>query len=655
MLSQRLGQFWQQDPDYIRKLIAYIKENPGSCDEIWFTSYYGYPPVEKHAATAKLLGQYAEDFRNAGIRVSMQVANTIGHGAEKMKYDCTGLVYDGSPAERIVGHDGTVAVNCFCWRGKVFRQYMKDMLSAYVSEIHPHTVWLDDDTQPMHHDPVNYGCFCEDCIQAFNATYDASFTGEELVKAINEDLSWRRKHMEFVKKSMYDFVYELGEVIHEIDPECGMGLQYGMHGAYAGFGFQYIFDAMLDSTHIIPKSRPGGGVYDDYTPSDFLAKGEILEYGNYMLPDYVTDKRPEVENLYDVVYGKSIGGTCFETTYYLASGNNAMSYATMMSDYEDISWHGQMLAAFASHRAYWEKLCRYNDMSYPTGLKPYFTENACLAKTNELFGYNKEDFRFAMPFRYRNIPVATTKKDMPVYLLSSDTASILSEEEVQFLIGKPVLTDSETLHVLNDRGFDIGADAEQIDIMLYNEVFTDHPANGNAKGRKWGGNYHVKGGWALKGTQLEVVGQYQSRNCPDTGLVASGIFTTPAGAKWFVPYGAWGCFQSAEKRNQLLNGLAYISGTRFAAELVTPIKAILMPRINDAGKTVCVSVTNVTLGPSGELKLIIRNPNSLKMQFMSQYQDSVYLDAEPVIGEENAYCVKIPNICTWSVGTVFCE
>ncbi len=655
MLSQRLGSDTQKDPRFIDKLIHEISIHPGSCDEVWFATDYGFPKLSTHAETARTIADAAEKFKALGVRVSLQLSNSVGHGEYMSKCDNSGLCYDGSPVEKMVGHDGIVAGYAFCFRGKHFREYLLTEIREYIRTVRPHTFWVDDDLRARNHAPVNFGCFCDDCIEAFNKRYGSDFSREELVSAINSDIEWRKRHVGFIRDSLYDLAFAMGTAVHDADPECRIGYQHGLLGGFIGFGYDFIFDAFYKSTGIAPAHRPGGGVYDDSDPADILGKGELLNYQNYLLPEYVTDKRPEIENLPDIVYGKSIGGTCFETSYYLATGNNAMSYAMLMEDYEPMAWQGKMLGAFASHRKYWEKLCKYNNISHQTGLKVALAHKGYLRKTNKLFEYNREFYDFGMPLRFFNIPVAMTREDMPVCLISADSVDSYTDEEIEFLLGKPVVTDGEALRRLNERGVDVGADAREIDTQNYSEFFTDHEINKDFKGRTWGGGWLRFNNWELLG-DVEAVGIYGNKADESVSRehVASGAFTTSAGAKWYVGFDLWNRGVSTEKRDQLLNAIEYISGTRFAAELKTPIQAIVHPRVNEQGKTVCVSITNVTVGPSGELELIIRDPESLDFTFMAQYQDEMKPLYERLEGEKNAYIVKLPNICGWSVGTVFC-
>ncbi len=108
MLTQRLGSDTQKDSRFLNEFIKAFKETPGSCG--------------------------------------------------------TGLVYENSPVEKMVGHNGTVADYCFCWNGKHFREYTYSYIKEYVKRIKLYCVWVDDDLRASNHNPVEYGCFCDECI-----------------------------------------------------------------------------------------------------------------------------------------------------------------------------------------------------------------------------------------------------------------------------------------------------------------------------------------------------------------------------------------------------------------------------------------------------------------------------------------------------------
>ena len=54
MLTQRLGSETQKDPAFLAELIAAIQAHPGSCDEVWLATDYGFPSMETHRASAEV-------------------------------------------------------------------------------------------------------------------------------------------------------------------------------------------------------------------------------------------------------------------------------------------------------------------------------------------------------------------------------------------------------------------------------------------------------------------------------------------------------------------------------------------------------------------------------------------------------------------------
>ncbi len=680
MLTQRLGSDTQKDPRFLKEFIRIVKENPGSCDEVWLSSDYGFPKIETHIKAAEILTETALKLRDAGLRVSLQISNTIGHGQYMSSQDCTGLVYDSSPAEKMVGHDGTVADYCFCWNGKHFREYTFAYIREYVKRVKPYCVWVDDDLRASNHYPVEYGCFCDDCIARFNKIYGSDFTREELVNEINYgDKIWRKRHIEFTRNSLYDFTLEMGKAIHEESPESRMGYQHAVNKMIIGYNCNFIFDAMYKATGHPPLSRPGGGSYSDHDVNTFIEKSETLDMQNKMLPDYVKDKRPEIESLPDIVYGKSIAGTCFETSYYLASGNNAMSYAILMNDYEPMEWQSQMLSAFSGHRKYWKKLSKGSENSEQGGMFYAISKVGHLRDEKEPMAYSYPCFDKARNFRYLGFSIAMKENPSAdeVILLHAKNAAQMSKEELNELLKHPVITDAETIMHLNKQGFGLPVNAEKINTLTLSERFSEHPVNNGAEGRRWGGQFGDSNGYEIipeSNAQIEILSEYVKIVSPDTpdeecigmtnygikkykslNKIANAIFTTPSGAKWAIfGFDMWSRTVSTEKKNIYLSTAAYISGHRQPAEIITPIKALLQSRINSEGRLTQASLTNITVADSGKVVIRVSNPVSKKAVFMGQYTEITELEMKPT-DENGIFEVTVPNLKPWAVSTVFFE
>lgn len=656
MLTQRLGSHTQKDPVFTDSLVNEIKAHPGCCDEVWFATDYGFPPLEKHKKSAESLKENVKKFRDAGIRVSLQLSNSIGHGEYMRSQDCTGLVSPESEVRHMVDASGKEAGYCFCWNDDVFRNYTFSALKPYLKVIKPFCVWVDDDLRATNHNPVEHGCFCDDCIARFNNRYDTCFNREELVDAINNDTETRKKHIDFLRSALADFTYQLGLVIHAELPECRMGLQGCANGGYTGYGYDFIFDAMKKATGFAPFYRGGGGSYNDYSPKDFINKSSFIAYQHLMLPDYVEDKRPEIESLPDVVYGKSIAGTCFETSCYLAGGSTAMSYAILMNDYEPISFHGEMLRAFSEHRIYWEKLSTISKNGTISGLTPFFPKTAYLAKSEKPFDYSHEEIYFAEPFRYNGIPVAFTKKEASVYVINGRIAETLNKNEIEYLLSKNVICDGKAVQTLSERGYLKNVNANKINVQELREQFTEHEINRNMEKRTWGGQIWRQYDYEITGENLEIVSNYYSNNSGEFVIkgIASAVFTTKKGAKWAVfGFDLFERTKSTEKRNQLLNTCRYLSNSPFAAELLTHIQACIYPVVDSENNCIAVSVINCTVGESGKLRVRIKSPKNNEFTFMSQYSAEIKICAEKI--SENEFEATLPSIPAWSVGTLFCS
>lgn len=652
MLTQRLGS--GKDDKYMDTVLKIIKENPGSCDEVWFATEYGFPPLERHTAAAEGIISTAEKFRKEGIRVSLQLSNTIGHGEYIASCDCSGLLFEGSEVEHMVGDDGKLAEYCFCWRGKNFKKYTYDAIKKYAG-VKPHAIWIDDDLRPCNHMPVNHGCFCDDCLKKFNDIYGSSFTRSELVHEINfGDTKWRKRYMDFVKDGLYEFTFELCSAIHEVMPETSVGLQQGGFGGYIEGGAHSILKAICDATGKPPLSRPGGGAYDDYNPMEFIDKGRTMLKQIRDLPPYVKEIRPEIENLPFVTYGKSIPGVCFETSYYFAIGATAMSYSMMMHLKESIDWYGQMLNAFSHHRSYWQELAETNKTTSPDGITLVCPHSNMSIKCTKPFDYVLGDNEYEEDILgFISLPLVYEYRDSGVFVMCGKTAEKLSDEEIEKLIGLPVLTDGDAIDVLKKRCFDLGISAEKISVLMLNEEFSEHKINCGHLGDTWNGKFLISEAYKLVGGNPEVMGRYK-KTVPgyeeNDGTIANAIITTPKGAKWAVfGFDLFNRTVSTAKREQIFNSIEYISDKNISARMITAFSSTIHPRVNADGSLACVSITNCTMGKQENIKIKVQCEPGTKAVLMGQY----LTPSELTVDENNI--VTIPEIGGWNVATLFFE
>ncbi len=656
MLTQRIAGLEQITDEYVDNLLSMAKDNPGSCDEVWFASIYGYPKMDKHIELAEKIVKQADKFRKAGIRVSMQVSNTIGHGEYMSKRDCSGLVYENSPARGLVGFDGTVARHSFCWRGEYFKKYIKDMIKAYLI-IKPETVWFDDDFRPNHHSPIAFGCFCDDCIKTFGEEYGKKFTREELVNEIHYgDLAYRKAFIEFTKKGIADFMTECCEVIHSELPKTKVGVQQGTMGGFVGdSGNKYLYEAIHKATGLSVCVRPGGGAYTERDMNAFIKKGNEIERQMRECPEFVTDLRPEIESLPYVSYGKNVPATCFETSYYLAVGANAMSYAMMMDLNEEYSYYRKFFEAFSKHREYWEKLADINNKTVQCGVNAAYPDGRWAIKNEKIFDYAESDQAEESVLRYVSLPIAYRRNYDGVHIIHGNDAMRISDETVKNLLSKPVITDAKTIDVLAKRGYKFDISVEMIDTIKLNEECTDHKINDDISQKVWSGGFGGKReGYKINvlSENVEVIGRYRAavKIADNVGEASTVVVTTSEGAKWAVfGFDIWNRILSTQRRNYIFNTVEYISGKPLPAKMIDSFSSIVLPRAYKNGKLASVSVVNCMPGESGEYSIRVQTPAGKKALYMSQYGKK----EELVVGEEGI--LKMPSLSAWNVATVFFE
>ncbi len=655
--------------EILDNLIDAQKRHGGCFNEVWMCTLYGYPWIDAHRKAAELFAESAKKLREAGIRVSMQISNTLGHGEYMAQRDCSGLVYEGSPVRNMVGHDGAVGAYAFCWNNPVFREYILESTKLYVEAMHPEEIWIDDDYRAVNHRPVMYGCFCDCCIADFNQKHGTAYTRESLVKEIlHGDINVRKNWIGFVRDGISSLTEEICKVSVAAYPNVRFGWQTYSHGCYAGSDYGYIFEPMYKVTGKTPMFRPGGGAFHDHDPNRMIDKMLAMSFQNSHLPTYVNVICPEVENLSTPAMGKTMHGMAMETSLYFAAGATDMSYAMLGRLAEPLSHHEQGFVLLAAQKPYWEKLAALSASTRADGICCAISKESHLRTLSDgetMDDLGAEQYGGMTIWAREGIPVNYTEA-CGVTLLRENAVKMMTDGEIESLLGKNVIADAAAVEEIQRRGFDLGfsmfePDSTLLKILL-GENYTDHPVNA-VGGTSYKASFFADGDKNYRViTKIpdgaEILGVYgdMSGRAP-FGITedapngyASVVCTTQSGGRWAVfGYGLMKDMILRVQRDRLLNAIDYVGGG-VGARLLSPHQAVVLPRVGADGKTAGVSVLNCTVGPEENVRLLIRNPKAEKFTFDSQYDGTFDLPYEKT---EDGYIVTIPKLFPWSVGTVF--
>ena len=317
-----------------RKTFAAIAANPGCCDEVWFSTGIGVPPVSWHREQAARLAKAADDLRKLRIVPSLQVQATLGHSdALSACEDCSAKSWTGW-----TGSTGVEDRFCNCPRQPAFLAYVREMSRAYAA-LHPGSVWIDDDLRIDNHTPATKGsrpgCWCATCLADFNAQEKASWTRESLDAALAKDEALAARWKAFSVSSIAAVARAIAEEFHAVSPETKMA-------------FQHCFDpAALDSVRAVSAAlhaasgnkvglRPGGGMYYDVNPLDQVVKSLTAARYRKTLgdPDDVDVWCPEVESWPRAYGSRSAQSALVESFVALAYGFNSTSLLLLDTRYE---------------------------------------------------------------------------------------------------------------------------------------------------------------------------------------------------------------------------------------------------------------------------------------------------------------------------------
>ena len=647
-------------------LLSALDRHPGFFTDIWLNTAYGYPKNEDHRKAADLLAEFAARFREKGIRVSMQISNTLGHGRYMAARDCSGLVYENSPVQNMVGHDGGTSAYSFCWNDPTFRRYLAEHVRDYAAKIQPAEFWIDDDLRAVNHAPVEYGCYCDSCIGRFNQQEGSAYTRETLVREfLHGDISIRERYIQFIRSGIAELTTVLCQAVREGCPTAVPALQNGANGPYTGYGHDYILNAMYRTTGAAPMYRAGAGAYSDHNPNDMIGKMYDLAWQHSQLPDYVQELCPEIESTPDTALGKTMGGTALEAALNLANGATGISFAMLGSLPEKGEFYEQGFSLFSQQRPYWERLAAISAKSIHGGITYAHSRTAHLRPLqngDSMDTFNQEYFYGAADLVRNGFATGFTSRPNGVFMLHPDMARQMSRQELTELLDKPVITDGETVAYLQSIGLDLGITAEpcdEMDILTSYEIFTEHPVN-QVYNQSFSASFFAPGYSSFyRLNQLpensEILGTYGCADSLESSKsCASAIIRTAKGGTWAVmAYGLWKKIIPSSQRDRLLNIIDYISDFAPAARILSPTQDFLLPRISkDTGKTLAISLLNCTIEPQESVQLSIRRPASASFRFVSQYDGEVCLPYEQ---SGDCYTVTLPRISPWSLATVFCD
>lgn len=568
--SLRIGYNRYYDETIFEEHLAYIKENADVIDELTVFvefSHRGYWPLDFCRKSAAILTDRIARYKNVGVkRVGINVMCTIGHLEEGWD------IFPEADLPYMVNEYGERSKACLCASGEDFLKYVSEKFALFAAT-GADFVWYDDDVRTNNHGVAKHGCFCQNCIDKFNAKYATNFTRESLAAAVQEEDKTKRDWSDFQNEIKRRLVQTVCAAVRAVSPNVKVGAMTTLMEP-----FDEIESAKIDLC------RPGGGFYNDDVPTTVMHKFLDVQKQILRYPSYITDIQYEYEAFNYQNLDKSMQMTDIETALAVMAGCNGVLYNNdIFNDRTDIT------ELFRKRKNLWDAL------SDARGNAP-------------LCGVYCPDTDTAKLISELGIPVTAAKEHASVALITGDKLYTMSDDEIKTLLQMPLFTDGNGVAVLCERGYEehCGGTVKAVYESGMAERFSEHDLNGKFKNyyRDVFMNFLGEGvAYEFEPTEkAEVLANLETITHIRKGCAMYTVNGNFAADGYFMPRS----LLSSAKQEQLYNTLDALSDFSLPIKIRKSLHIVPIVSKSDDGE-MTVMLLNLSLDATGSFEAEIRN------------------------------------------------
>lgn len=634
-------------PEAMEEILETLAEQPGSCDEIWF-AISSFDRIECIRKEAERILPLAESCRKKGIIASFQQGITLGHAPfhrselSASEHD----LYPFSAAAWSCGTDGEPMRGLLCPTSPEAREYLYCYAKVVLEVLRPGSYWLDDDTR-LCCKPA--GCFCPRCLELFSRKIGRKVGRKELVDALfgksESRQELRRLWSEFNAESLAGYAASLRKAADEVFPECRLGIQTVFASdIYDGSDCFLRLKALSGKNGTKAGIRPGAGFYSDDRPREMNRKAcdVAWEAARCKTYGFVGQVCYEAENYPHISIQKSPGAMMTECALMLAAGANSLAlYWHSPENREPHESYEQFARCAANHRPYFEELAGCARETELYGVSRILGSDYLVRPWKEgeqnVFDLCDPEVRELMEC---GIPVAPPTSDSPVRVLTAKSAAELGDGDADMFSKHSVLMDVKVFAALQQRYPDFCGDVTvEPPPPRCLEQFGSAAAQGVAAVIRSSRN------------DLQVLSRI-ARRPQDGGTdcgIGSCVFQTGHGGKVALVQ-ALTKFPTFYRRKALLDALDLLCGG-FAVRLENALAMDVLPRVDQSGKIAAITLLNLGIGATPELKLTVRNPLGKQPRWVRP-------NHPPVIPQhrcngDGEKTLILPGLAAWEIGTLF--
>ena len=633
MIRLRIG---HERPEIWNRLFPILKKNRDCCDEVWFSTGIGIPPLSEHRRMSALMAEHAAELRKAGIIPSLQFQATLGH-SDKITAEAGA---DGKTWGSYVGIHGEQCRYINCPRQPGFLDYMRGMAEIY-AQWHPGSVWIDDDLRINSHAPAmdKGGCCCPLCLSLFAKEEGHTYSREEIEAAWAAGNELKQRWEAFQVRSLTTVAETIVRTMLEISPETRFGLQH-----CSGLFRNHILPVLKEASGKRPGSRPGGGTYSDRHPYYIIEKGVLMSQQKHAQPGYDTLGQvcPEIESCPRTFTCKTSQGHRLESLFYLAMGMDSLSYFIMDPLYETPEWYGsELLEPLAKEAPCYREYIRHNEGTLPAGTG--------LCGPSQFIMATAEDLGLLLT----GVPFGGYSPYANCRQITEQFARKLSDSELSEALKGNILLDGPAVKVIAERGLSGligGITARPLEESAF-EYYTDDPVcQGSDCPRNFAFACPRFTFDIPEGTSCRILSRCKNVQSADFGPAAVLLERADGTRAAMIGYGGFNTTYISTSQVRFLNRVAdWCAHEQLPAMTKDPVQCLLVPRVTPEGCLRSVCITNVTIGRQKPFTLRLRTiPAGVKeAEWLVPSEPPVKLAVKHDGPEAE---VVIPEIAAWDIG-----
>ena len=158
----------------------------------------GHITIDEAKSWVDVIARAKKVLNKRGITVSLNPWITIMHndGGRNLKAE--------QNFRTMVGLDGTKTQAVACPLCEDWRAYYVELMQYYVEKLNPDVLWFEDDFRLSNHEPVSYGCFCDEHVRLINERLRTDFDRATLAEKIMCDKRVRKAFLDVQRFTMED-------------------------------------------------------------------------------------------------------------------------------------------------------------------------------------------------------------------------------------------------------------------------------------------------------------------------------------------------------------------------------------------------------------------------------------------------------------------